>query len=455
MKKINSSRKNIFSPIIKFFDRCLITPITKLILFVTDYFKNNDKGIEKILTNRQSLIIISLIFALLAFYAIDRQGISLVDDNAEILSGIPVNPVYNQEAYVIEGLPETVDVTLIGNKQNVYLAKQYPAEEVMIDLSELTPGTHKVTLDYKQNVSSVTYKVDPSTVTVVVYKKISETREVTADVIHKDKLDTKLDIKSVTLSKDRVTIKGPEYKLDKVASVKALIDIDNLTNQKEGTQTLSDVQLVAYDNTGNIVDIEIVPDSLEAEIVIASPKKTVPVKVVTEGELDGKAIKSLSPSVKEVTLYGSQEALDKIEYLPVVIDISGINTDKNYTINLTNPTGVREISDKTISVKLVVDEVVSTEISGVKINITNLADGYTVQAVNEDSSSIAVIVKGSQSVINGLDASSINAYIDLTGLVPNGKNKEVFEVDVKVTGADSRLTYTPRVKKVKVQIEKK
>ena len=120
MKKINSSRKNIFSPIIKFFDRCLITPITKLILFVTDYFKNNDKGIEKILTNRQSLIIISLIFALLAFYAIDRQGISLVDDNAEILSGIPVNPVYNQEAYVIEGLPETVDVTLIGNKQNVY-----------------------------------------------------------------------------------------------------------------------------------------------------------------------------------------------------------------------------------------------------------------------------------------------------------------------------------------------
>ena len=167
------------------------------------------------------------------------------------------NIKYNEEQYVIEGLPETVDVTLIGNKQNVYLAKQYPAEEVIVDLSDLTPGTHKVSLDYKQNVSSVTYKVDPSTVTVVVHKKISETREVSSDIIHKDKLDTKLDIKSVTLSKDRVTIKGPEYKLNQVASVKALIDIENLTNQKEGTQTLSDVQLVAYDNTGNIVEIEI------------------------------------------------------------------------------------------------------------------------------------------------------------------------------------------------------
>ena len=104
---------------------------------------------------------------------------------------------------------------------------------------------------------------------------------------------------------------------------------------------------------------------------------------------------------------------------------------------------------------MVVDEVVSTEISDVRINITNLTDGYTVQALNEDSSSVTVIVKGSQSVIDSLDASSINAYIDLTGLVPNGKNKEIFEVEVKVTGSDSRLTYTPRIKKVKVQIEKK
>lgn len=450
MKKISSKNKNILSPIIKFFDRWLITPITKFILYITDCFKNNDKGIEKILNNRQALVVISLLFALLAFYAIDRQGVSLIDDNAEILYGIPVNPVYNEEAYVIEGLPEAVDVTLIGKKWDVYLAKQYPADEVTVDLSNLTPGTHKVSLNYKQEVSSVTYKVDPSTVTVVVYKKVSESREITADIIHKDNLDTKLNIESVNLNKDRVTIKGPEYKLKQVASVKALIDVDNLTNQNVGTQTLTDIQLIAYDSTGNIVDVEIVPDTLEAEIVISSPQKTVPVRIETEGELDGKAIKSLSPSVNEVTLYGSQEALDKIEYLPVSINLSGINSDKNYTVNLTNPTGVREISVKTISVKLVVDEVVSTEISNVKINITNLSEGYTAQALDENSSSVTVIVKGSQSVIDSLDASTIYASVDLSGLGP-GEN----EVEVKVTGDDNRLSYTSRVKKVKVLISKK
>ena len=41
-------------------------------------------------------------------------------------------------------------------------------------------------------------------------------------------------------------------KISKEAVQQMSDDIDNLTNQKEGTQTLSDVQLVAYDNTGNI-----------------------------------------------------------------------------------------------------------------------------------------------------------------------------------------------------------
>lgn len=449
MKKI-SKKKNVFSPIINFFDKYLINPITKFILFITDYFKNNNKGIERILNNRQALIIISLIFAVLTFYVIDQEGVSIVDDNAEILYGIPVSAIYNEEAYVIEGLPDTVDVTLIGKKWNVYLAKQYPADEISVDLSDLTPGTHKVNLNYKQNVSSVNYKVDPSSVTVVVYKKMSSSREVNADIIHKDNLDKKLNVDSITLNKDKVTIKGAEYKLNEVASVKALIDIDHLTNQKEGTQVLKDIPLIAYDKNGEIVDVEVVPESLEAEIVISSPSKVVPIKIETEGNLEGKAISSLTPSVNEVTIYGSSEALDKIDYLPVKIDISGIKDNKNYTVNLTNPTGVRDISVKTITVKLVVDEVVTTEVENVKINITNLQKGYIAQAANSESSSITVIVKGSKSVIDNLDSSTINATVDLQGL---GVGEH--EVEVLVTGSDSKLSYTPRVKRVKVIISKK
>ena len=120
---------------------------------------------------------------------------------------------YNEEAYVIEGLPETVDITLIGRSSDIYLAKQYPTNEVSVDLRDLKPGSHTVTLNYRQALSSISYKLDPSTATIMVYEKVSETKELTYDILHRDSLDSKLTISSVTLDRNDVIIKGAEYKL--------------------------------------------------------------------------------------------------------------------------------------------------------------------------------------------------------------------------------------------------
>lgn len=449
MKKTNK-KINIFSRIIHFFDKWIITPITKLILIIGDFFKNNGKSIERVLSNRQSLVIISLIAALIAFFTVDNKFTTITDNSADTLFGQKVTAIYNEEAYVVEGLPETVDVTLIGRKWDVYLAKQYPADEVVVDLTGLKAGTHKVTLKYKQQVASVDYKLDVSTATIVIYDKVSETREVTTDIIHKDSLNTKLNIDSITLSKDNVIIKGSAKKLAEVASVKALIDVDNISKQAVGTQTLTDISLVAYDKNGNIVDVEIVPEKIDAIIKITSPSKTVPIKVIPNGELDGKSIRSITTSATNVTIYGSASALEELEYLPVNIDVSGVSSDKTYTVNLTNPTGVREISIKTITIKLTVDEVVSKEIDNKKITITNLASGYKALAMSEEYSAVTVIVKGSQSVLDNLDESKITAYIDLSGL-KEGEH----EVPVKVTGEDTKLVYTSRIKTIKVKITKK
>lgn len=449
MKKINN-KGNIFVRFFKFFDRHVIVPITRGIMGLLDFIKNNGKGFEKILTNRQALVIISLVFALITFFAIEGKSTALVDRSAEVLYGQKVNAIYNEESYVVEGLPDTVDVTLIGKKWDVYLAKQYPADEVTVDLKDLKPGTHRVALKYKQSISSVEYKLDPSVATVVIYEKMSETREVSTDIIHKDNLDTRLSIDSLTLNRTNVIIKGPSYKLAEVANVKALIDIDNLNKPKVGSQKLVDIPLIAYDKNGNKLDVEIVPNKVEATIKISSPSKMVPIKVIPSGELDGKSIKSIVTSTNSITLYGSQEALDEIKDFPVEIDVTGLSFDKTYTVNVTKPTGVREISTKTITVNVVVDEVVTKEVNGVNVNITNLDDTLKAQALQKNDSIITVIVKGSPSVVNGVDPSSIYGYIDLEGL---GVGEH--EVDVQVSGADARLQYTPRVKKIKIRISKK
>jgi len=449
MKKTGRKKKNIFIKIFAIFDKLIITPITKLILLLTDFFKNNGYNFEKILTNRQALVIISLICALGTFFVIENKFITVVSDSAEILPSQPVKAIYNEEAFVVEGLPEYVDVTLIGRKWDVYLAKQYPANEVTVDLTGMSAGQHRVNLKYKQALSSVSYQLDTSNVTVTIYEKVSENRELTTDIIHKDKLDTQLNVEGVTLSRDNVIIKGAEYKLKEVASVKALIDIENISKPSVGSTSLSEVPLVAYDKDGKIIDVEIVPSTVDAVVKISSPSKKVPIRVIPEGTPEGKSVKTLTPSISEVVIYGAEEALATIEYLPIIIDVSNVTSNKTYTVNLTKPTGVREISEKTITIELVLDDVDTKEIKDKQIKIINLEPGYSAQASSAEHSSVDVIVKGSSSVLDALDGSTITAYIDLTGL-KEGEH----EVDVQVSGEDTRLTYTSRIKKVKIRIIK-
>ena len=449
MKKIIRFIGKIFRHIGLFFDKWLISPITKFILKIIDFSKSNSKELEKFLGRKQTLIIISLLLALAVFFIIDSEGNTIIDQYAEVLYNQPVTATYNEEAYVVEGLPKDVDITLVGQKRHIFLAKQYPSDGVTVDLTGLKPGQHKVTLKYTQQLKSIDYRLDPSTVTVTIYDKVSETKTLTYDVLHQDNLDSKLNIDNVELDRSEVIVKGAKYKLDKVATVRVLIDVDNFAKQEAGELTIDSVPLVAYDTDGKVVDVEIVPKTITAKVTISSPSKEVPINIVPKGELAfGKAIKSLSTSMDTVTIYGSEEAIEKIDELDVEVDVTGLDTDKDYTVTLKRPNGITEISAKTITVKVALDDSTTKEFDNISIATENLdTSKYKVQALSEADSKVTVVVTGSKSIIDSIDSSIIKAYVNLDGLTEG-----VHEVEVKVRGDDVKLNYASKTKKVKVRI---
>ncbi len=451
MKKIFNKIGRIFHRIGTFFDGILITPITRFILKITGFFKGNAKNIDRLMGKKSTLLVISLLLAFGVFVIIDKESNVIIDQYAEILYNQPVTAVYNEELYVVEGLPKTVDITLVGQKRHIFLAKQSPSKGVSVDLTGLKPGNHKVTLKYSQRLKSLDYKLDPSQVTVTIYNKESETRGLTYDLLHQDSLDSKLYIKNVELDRTDVIVKGAKYKLEKVATVKALVDatnIPNQKNQKSGDITLKDVPLVAYDTNGKIVDVEIVPKTVDAKITITSPSKEVPIKIVPTGKLAfGKAIKSIDSSVSSVTVYGDEDAVSKLEQLEVEIDVKDLKSDKEYNVTLKKPTGITDISSKTIKITVSVDNSITKEFDNISVSADNVATGYKAQAMSEEDSRITVIVEGSEDVINSLDPTTIKASVNLKDL---GVGEH--EVEVTVTGGDLKLTYKPKTKKVKIKI---
>ena len=452
LKKIIRIISAFIRSIIKFIDKTIVVPITKLILLITEKTGRKPHKLESWLVKKNTLVFISLLLSIGLFLLVDSKSLILADASAEVLYDQKVEAIYNSEDYVIEGLPETVDVTLIGRKVDLYLAKQLSSTNISVDLSGLKEGTHKeVKLNYETAVNSVKYKLDPSTVNINIYPKVSENRNLTIDIINENKLNKKLSISNVSIDKKKVVIKGAEHTLEEVSTVKALVDVSKIKEQEIGVQELEEVSLVAYNSKGEIVDVEIVPGKVKANVSIESPSKEVPIKVVPEGEvLFGKAISSMVSDVTKVTVYAEQEVLDNIEFVPVTIDVKNLSKNKDYNVKIKKPDGVNELSIDKTKVTITLGNEESKEINDVYIETINLDSNYKVVAIGENSNKTTVIVKGTKEVIDVIDSSSIKATIDLSDYKEGD-----YEVPVLVEGTDSKATYTSKISKVKIRISLK
>ena len=466
----------LIKKIYKFFDKKVIVPVTKFFVGLGEKIKNIGKPLELISKSKKGIIIISLLIAVAICYYIQGRSNSLLETNAKVLYDQPVVASYNEEEYVVEGIPETVDITMIGNKANLYLANQLPKQTVVVDLSDLGVGSYDVNLKYKQAITSVQYKLDPSTVRVTISPKKSRTMTVSEEVMNLTDLDSELSIRSVQLYKlktteeetgtkenadDRITInevivKGKEETINQVASVKALVDVNKLTDPQVGENLLrgaNEVPIVAFDSNGKRLDVELVPSTVRAVVNIESPSKEVPIVIVPKGIENivfGKSIEKINQSADTVILYGKQEALDKINNIEVEINVANLNGNKKFTETLKKPKNIRKLSVSTVNVDVTLGDESQGKISGVRLSAKNLGSDYVVQASNDSVTEIPVTIKGVESVIKDIKSSDVEAYVDLKGY-----EEGTHEVKVKVTGNDNRVIYEPDISTVKVVIIKK
>lgn len=453
MKKILRAIGHFFMAIYRIIDRIIVTPISRLIFNVREYLRSKNIKLEYIINRPNFMIYVSLILAVLVFLLIDSRVITLVESEAEVITNVPVTVNYNEEAYVVEGIPDTVDIVLIGRKSDIYLAKQLGTNNVILDLSdyEARDSAYRVYLSYTKSIDSIDYKLDPSYVTVTIKDKISVTKNIDYDLINEQYLSEELSVESVELNRSEVVVKGSEDAINNIASVKALIDLSNDALSDVGTYTIDNIKLVAYDSKGEVLNnIEIVPTVLSATITLDTYSKSVPIEVRTTGTLvTGKAIASIlinNSNSHSVTIYGDEEQIADITSVPVTINVNGdgANSTRNYNVTISKPTGVRALSENNASITVTFGDEKQKEVEISTISSRNLASGYTANIIG--TSSVPVIVKGVQSVIDDVTEENINAYIDLEGYTPGE-----YDVEVKIENNDPRLNYVVS-SKVKVKI---
>lgn len=443
---------NFFKLMFNAFDRYIIIPITRFVFKISKIFSKPNKKIETWLSKSTTLLFLSLFLSLIIFVVVDKKIITFSNQSAEVLKEQKINVKCNEEQYVVEGLPESVDVTLIGSKADLYIAKQSSNDGVVVDLTELTPGTHKVNIEYEQGLSGIEYSVNPNVATVIIYKKVSDTRELTYDLVNTSKLENTLIVNNVNLNVDEVTIRGAEYKIDQVTTVKALIDLEQVSSKELGVQTINDIELKAYDVKGNIVDVEFVPAKVNAEIELSSPSKIVPLNFVAIGNLaTGKSIGKYTFSQNEVTVYGDNETLERIKSIDVNVDVSDIKEDTTFKVEIKKPLGVKSVSTNYVTVSLEITDSSSEPISfDIALTGINVSDGFIAQPLDDDNGFITVEVQGATSVLSSIDKSDIMVYVDLKGLTEGTYTKEII-----VKGSNPLAIYKAKRTEATIVISKK
>ncbi|MBR8645451.1 hypothetical protein KEH51_18795 [[Brevibacterium] frigoritolerans] len=93
----------------------------------------------------------------------------------------------------------------------------------------------------------------------------------------------------------------------------------------------------------NKLDVTIEPSSVAVSLKVSIPSKTVSIAPKQTGKAkDGIRITSISVDPKEVTLFGSETSLEKIDEINLPVNISKIDGDTELELDLNKPDSVQK-----------------------------------------------------------------------------------------------------------------
>ncbi|TFG82448.1 MAG: hypothetical protein E4G74_02655, partial [Erysipelotrichales bacterium] len=303
---------------------------------------------DRILFNRFSKTI-ALVLALLMYVFINYNLGEVVFQSTITAGGkienIPVTVVANNEVYEITGLPTKVNALLVGDYADIQLVKTQRSYTVVADLTGLLEGTHEVSLTAKDFSERVDVVLQPSTAVVTIKKKISQQFNVGYDFVNTDKMNQEFELGIPTFDTTEVIIRAAQSTIEKIGNIKALINVTGVDSS-----FIQEAPLVAYDQQGNKMNVDIIPNTVNVNVVVTNPSKSVPVVIVPQGDIpNGKAIESIALDQQAVTLYVSDEILQSIDSTQIPINVSTLTSDTVQIADVNLPSGVRKSSVTRVS----------------------------------------------------------------------------------------------------------
>lgn len=310
---------------------------------------------KKFFNSQFWLVIVSIFLSLLLFLAattsnythVGSQVSGATETYTHTLTNVPIDIKYDSDKYFISGYSYETEVYLTSInrvKLDSEINNDTRSFKVVADLTGLGEGTQTVPLKVMNLPSGVTATASPNNISVTIGKKKTKTFNVQGKV-DVSQLAPGFELKKVSTDVSEVEVTSDESIIDQIDHVVANLPENEVLNGNYSGR----VALQAVSADGTILASAINPSKARLEVTVKRLTKTVPVTVKMTGKMNDKLSNiSYSLSQDQVTIAGSQDALNAVNEVVANVDVSNVTKDTNLSVNLTADNVVVEPSVVTV-----------------------------------------------------------------------------------------------------------
>ncbi|MBR2028735.1 MAG: hypothetical protein IKA10_07120 [Oscillospiraceae bacterium] len=366
---------------------------------------------------------------------------------------VPIDIAYNSsylnlDLEIIEQSIETVDVTVVGPRDVVgSLTKDdiivYPSVN-----NVKMAGRYDLSLNAVKKSAIKEYQIESlSNYQVAVRFDHLAEKSFKIDVdISNLIIPEDLMVDKVTITPDKVTVKGPENTVSKIAKVVAAVEQQELsqTTVLPATLVLYDENDVELDATHISYDVE------EFNVTVPVLKEiTVPVVIDYTNVPSGFDVSTLKVALsqQEITLAVPSRSADSVnQFVAGYIDLSTLELDKAYVFDIKLPSGYKNVKEvEEISATVLPENLESKSVTVKEIKLINAGE-QKVEVLTEIINHVEIV--GDKKVVEELTDDSVIAQLDMTQ-VALAQGQQTVEVEMIIPSTDAafvRGTYYVTIK---------
>ncbi|RWR13993.1 CdaR family protein [Siminovitchia fortis] len=412
---------------------------------------------DKFMDNPWFVRIVAMALAVLLFLSVqdlgNKNGASrpngMESNEVETITDVPLEKYFDSENLVVTGLPETVNVTIEGQRRFVEATKRQRDFSIYVDLSDLSIGNHRVPILYKDFSEKLKVQVEPVYVEVSIQEKVTKDFTVEPE-FNNNILAEGFEAELPIVEPNKVQITGGKETLEKISYVKASIDARGLI-----TDTIKrDTKVTVLDRELNKLDVFVEPEYVTVTVPVNNPRKTVPLKIKQVGSSpEGTVIKRMEGDIEEVMIFGRTDILQKVDEIEAEVDVSKITKDEELDVPIIRPDGINKITPEIVKVKVVTDKAKKkseeTSLSEVPIESKGLAEGLDVEFLSPEDGAVSIKVEGSKDQLKKAQESAFEVFMNMEGLQAGDH-----EVNLEVKGPKD-VKWELSTEKAKVRIKEK